>query len=152
MKMKSIKDNPIPQGNYAPATRGGNFIYTAGMTPRKNGELILTGKIKVSESIELYREGVRQAVANALTAAVNMLKEKECIGQILSLTVYVNAEEGYTAHARLANLASEYLYEELGEAGIGSRVAVGVASLPGDAPVEIQLVALASVMNEELQE
>lgn len=106
----------------------------------------------MSEPVEIYKEAIRQAAANALTAAVNMLKEKEYVGQILSLTVYVNAEEGYTAHARMADLASEYLYEELGEAGIGSRVAVGVASLPGDAPVEIQLVALASVMNEELQE
>ena len=140
--MTNTTNHPIPQGNYAPATRGGNFIYTAGMTPRRNGELILTGKVKMSEPVEIYKEAIRQAAANALTAAVNMLKEKECIGQILSLTVYVNAEEGYTAHARLANLASEYLYEELGEAGIGSRVAVGVASLPGDAPVEIRLVAL----------
>ena len=142
--MTNKKENPVPQGKYAPATRGGNLIYTAGMTPRRNGELILTGKVKMSEPVEIYKEAIRQAAANALTAAVNMLKEKECIGQILSLTVYVNAEEGYTAHARLANLASEYLYEELGEAGIGSRVAVGVASLPGNAPVEVRLVALAT--------
>ena len=141
--MTNTNVNPIPQGNYAPATRGGDLIFTAGMTPRKNGELILSGKVKISEPAEGYREAVKQAAANALTAAVNTLNEKECIGQILSLTVYVNAEEGYTTHARLADLASEYLYEELGEAGIGSRVAVGVASLPGNAPVEIQLVALA---------
>lgn len=146
--MTNKKENPVPQGKYAPATRGGNFIYTAGMTPRRNGELILTGKVKGSESAETYKEAVRQAAANALTAAVNMLKEKECIGQILSLTVYVNAEEGYTAHARLADLASEYLYEELGEAGIGSRAAIGVHSLPGDAPVEIQLMALVSATEE----
>lgn len=144
--MMNKKANPVPQGKYAPAARGGNFICTAGMTPRRNGELILTGKVKVSEPVELYREAIRQAAANALTAASNTLMEQERIGQILSLTVYVNAEEGYTAHARLADLASEYLYEELGEAGIGSRVAVGVASLPGNAPVEIQMVALAEQM------
>ncbi len=141
--MTNTTNHPIPQGKYATAVRGGNFIYTAGMTPRRNGELILTGKVKVSEPVEIYKEAIRQAAANALAAASNTLMEQERIGQILSLTVYVNAEEGYTAHARLADLASEYLYEELGEAGIGSRVAVGVASLPGNAPVEIRLVALA---------
>ena len=140
--MTNTTNHPIPQGKYTTAVRGGNFIYTAGMPPRRNGELVLTGKVKVSEPVEIYKEAIRQAAANALAAASNTLMEQERIGQILSLTVYVNAEEGYTAHARLADLASEYLYEELGEAGIGSRVAVGVASLPGNAPVEIRLVAL----------
>ncbi len=142
-KMTEKKPNPIPQGNYVPATRGGDLIYTAGMTPRRNGVLILTGKVKAPEPAEAYKEAVRQATANALTAAVNLLSEKERILQILSLTVYVNAEEGYTAHPRLADFASELLSEELGGAGIGSRVAIGVASLPADAPVEVQLVALA---------
>lgn len=140
--------NPIPQGNYVPATRAGDLICTAGMTPRKNGELVLAGKVKIDEPPETYRQAVRQAAANALTAAVNRLKENEQLEQILSLSVYINAEEGYTAHARLADLASEYLYEQLGEAGIGSRAAIGVHSLPGDAPVEIQLMALVSATEE----
>ena len=57
------------------------------------------------------------------------------------LTVYVNAEEGYTSHAKIGDAASNFLYETLGDAGIGSRAAIGVASLPGNAPVEVQLVA-----------
>ena len=138
--------NPIPQGNYVPATRAGDLICTAGMTPRKNGELILSGKVKITDPAEVYKEAVRQAAANALTAALNTLKENERLGQILALTVYVNAEEGYTAHARLADLASDYLYEQLGTAGIGSRAAIGVMSLPGDASVEIQLMALAQTI------
>ena len=136
--------NPIPQGKYVPATRGGNFIYTAGMTPRNNGVLIFSGKVKTAEPVETYRDAVRQATSNTLTAARNMLKENERLERVLSLSVFVNAEENFTFHSRLADFASEFLFQEIGEAGIGSRTAIGVYSLPGDAPVEVQMVLLAS--------
>lgn len=136
--------NPIPQGKYVPATRGGNFIYTAGMTPRNNGVLIFSGKIKITEPIETYRDAVRQATSNALTAARNMLKENERLERVLSLSVFVNAEENFTNHSRLADFASEFLFQEIGEAGIGSRAAIGVYSLPGNAPIEVQMILLAS--------
>jgi len=139
--------NPIPQGQYVPATRGGNFIYTAGMTPRNNGVLIFTGKVKIVEPVETYREAVRQATSNALTAARNMLKENERLERVLSLSVYINAEENFTAQSRLADFASEFLFQEIGEAGIGSRAAIGVSSLPGNAPVEVQMVLMVSCIN-----
>jgi len=132
--------NPIPQGKYVPANRFENLIFTAGMTPRNNGVLIKTGKIAISDPIEDYREAVRQAAKNALTAARNKLEEGEHIARILLITVYVNAEEGYSTQAKIADHASDYFCEELGEAGIGSRAAVGVASLPGNAPVEISII------------
>ena len=84
-----------------------------------------------------------QAAKNALTAARNKLNEGEALAQILSITVYVNAEADFTGQSKLADMASEYFCEELGEAGVGSRAAVGVASLPGNAPVEISIVAAA---------
>lgn len=133
--------NPIPQGKYIPANRFENLIFTAGMTPRNNGVLVKTGKIAINDPIEEYRDCVRQAAKNALTAARNKLEEGEYIARILLITVYVNAEEGYTTQAKIADHASEYFCEELGEAGIGSRAAVGVASLPGNAPVEISIIA-----------
>lgn len=132
--------NPIPQGKYVPATRFGNMIFTAGMTPRNNGVLIKTGKVGVEDSIEDYTDAVRQAAKNALTAAKNKLEDGEKIVQIMAITVYVNAENGFTRQSGIADIASEYFCEELGEAGIGSRAAVGVSSLPGDAPVEISIV------------
>ena len=135
--------NPIPQGKYVPANRFGDLIFTAGMTPRDNGVLIKTGKIRLNDPIEDYRDCVRQAAKNALIAARNKLEEGESIQRILFLTVYVNAQEGYTTQAKIADHASEYFCEQLGEAGIGSRAAVGVASLPGNAPVEIAIVAAA---------
>lgn len=141
MHTPNEENNPIPQGKYLPASRFGNIIYTAGMTPRKNGILFQSGKVSANEPVSVYYAAVRQAVANALTAAAKTLAEGEELAQILSLTVYVNAEEAFQSHSSLANFASEYLYEKLGDAGIGSRAAIGVSSLPGNAPVEIQLVA-----------
>ena len=138
-----MSQNPIPQGNYRPAVRYGNLIYTAGMTPRRNGVLIQSGKIRPDRPLDDYREAVIQAASNALTAARNTLREGERIAQILSLTVYLNATPDYTTHAKVGDIASAWLYEQLGEAGIGARAAIGLATLPGDAPVEIQIVAAA---------
>lgn len=144
MKHLGEKAYPIPQGKYVPASRFGNLIYTAGMTPRSNGVIIKSGKVHIDEPIGIYKEAVIQAVSNALTAIENLLKEQEQLDQILSMTVYINAEEKFQEHSKLADFASEYLYEELGKVGIGSRAAIGVASLPGNAPVEIQLIAAIS--------
>ena len=134
---------PKPQGDYVPATRNGNLIFTSGMTPRKDGVMTLTGPVKVDEPLDTYKDAVLLACGNALTAARAMLGNGERISAILSLTVYVAAEPGFTAHSRLADFASAFLRSELGTDGIGSRAAVGVATLPGNAPVEIQLVAAA---------
>ena len=133
--------HPVPQGKYVPSTRFGQMIYTAGMTPRRDGILIQSGKVTADKPVHVFKEAVEQAARNALTAASNTLTEGESIAQILTLNVYINAEEGFESHSRIADFASEYLYEQLGEAAIGSRAAIGVASLPGDAPVEIQLTA-----------
>ena len=135
-----MSKNPIPQGKYVPATRHGSLIFTAGMTARKNGVPIFIGRVKAGEPLETYREAVCQAASNALAAAQNLLAEGEAIAQVLSLSVYINAEDGFTAHSKLADFATEYLCGELGDAGIAARAALGMATLPGDAPVEIQIV------------
>jgi len=132
--------NPVPQGKYVPATRSGSLIFTAGMTPRKNGVLIFSGKVNSSEPVEIYEEAVVQATSNALAAARNILMEGEHIDKILSLTVYVNADEKFTNHSKIADFASRFLFDEIGKKRIGSRTAVGVFSLPGNAPVEVQMI------------
>ncbi|PIE53828.1 MAG: hypothetical protein CSA35_08930 [Dethiosulfovibrio peptidovorans] len=137
-------EDPIPQGRYIPANRYGSLVYTAGMTPREKGTLILVGKVTASKPLDYYRDAVRKAAENALTAAKKAVSEGETLTKIITMTVFINAEEKYTAHSKLADFASEYLCEELGKDGVVSRVAVGVASLPGNAPVEIQLVAALS--------
>ena len=135
------KDMPIPQGLYRPAVRHGTLIFTAGMTPRRDGVLKFLGPVAADADPLDWRDAVVLACRNALSAAQAQLTPGERLSGIPSLTVYVAAEPGFTAHSRLADFASEFLKSELGAAGIGSRAAIGVASLPGNAPVEIQLIA-----------
>lgn len=136
-----MEKNPIPQGRYLPAKKSKDFIYSAGMTPRLDGKLILEGKVTNDREISFYQEAVVQATKNALTAIKNTLGEGEVLEEIISMTVYVNAEEDFTTHSKIADLGSNYLFEVLGEKGISPRAAIGVKTLPGNAPVEIQLVA-----------
>ncbi|AHF76602.1 Endoribonuclease L-PSP [Sodalis praecaptivus] len=133
-----------PQGNYVAAKRHADVIYTAGMTPRRAGVLLLQGPVRADSPLEDYREAVTLACANALHAARARLTRGEDIDGVLSLTVFIWAAKAFSAHSRLADFASNYLAAELGTAGIGARAAVGVASLPGNAPVEIQLIATVS--------
>lgn len=141
--MSMEKVAPVPQGKYVPATRFGGLIFTAGMTSRKNGVLILSGKVGAEEPLEHYRDAVEQAASSALIAAQGRLQPGESIRQILRLMVYVNAEQGFQLHSKLAGFATEYLCGELGEADVAARAALGVASLPGEAPVEIQIICAA---------
>lgn len=135
--------NPIPQGKYVPAVRCGNLIMTAGMTPRKDGVLIFTGKVDNDHPLDTYKEAMVQAARNALTAARNQLREGEIIQRVMLMNVYVNAAADFLKHPKVADFASEYLVNELGDAGVCARCALGMGNLPGDAPVEISLVAMA---------
>ena len=122
-------EQPIPQGKYLPAVRHADLIYTSGMTPRKAGKLQYSGRIRIVDPLETHRYAVRLATFNALAAAQACLEEEEKISFILQLNVFLNAENEFTEHAKL------------GAKCIGSRAAIGVASLPSNAPVEITLIA-----------
>ncbi|AYD03624.1 RidA family protein [Neorhizobium sp. NCHU2750] len=132
---------PVPQGLYVPAVRHGDMIFTAGMTPRINGVLQFEGIIHASAEPAQHADAVILACGNALSAAQAQLSAGEQLSAILSLTVYIAAEPGFTAHSKLADYASLFLSEKLGEKAIGCRAAIGVATLPGNAPIEIQLTA-----------
>ncbi|WP_331774576.1 RidA family protein [Sulfurospirillum sp. 1612] len=134
-------NQPIPQGLYRPAVRYHDVIYTSGMTPRVQGVLQYSGKITAAYPLEHYQEAVKQATTNSLTAALALVQEDEKITLILQLNVYINAAEDFLEHSKIADFASALLAEKLGEASIGSRAAIGVATLPSNAPVEIALVA-----------
>ena len=133
-------EQPIPQGKYLPAVRLADLIYTSGMTPRKAGNLLYSGKIRTKDTIQSNKDAVRLAAFTALTAAQSCLVDGESISIILQLNVFLNTEEGYTAHAKVADYASELFIEYLGTNCIGSRTAIGVASLPSNAPVEIAII------------
>ena len=139
--MNMMIKQPISQGKYLPAVRHNDLIYTSGMTPRKAGKLLYSGKIRVNDPIESHKEAVHLATLNALVAAQSCLVKGEGISVILQLNIFLNAEQGFTAHPKVADFASEILMENLGPDCIGSRAAIGVASLPSNATIEISLTA-----------
>ncbi|WP_147678105.1 RidA family protein [Algibacter pacificus] len=138
--MKTVNKNPIPQGKYIPAVRHADVIYTSGMTPRKDGKLIYSGQIKATLPVETYKEAVEIATLNAITAAINCLEADEKISKVLQMSVFLNSETEFTAHSKVADFASEVVINNLGIQCVGSRAAIGVSSLPSNAPVEITLV------------
>lgn len=147
--MTTPDDQPVPQGNYRAAVRHADVIRTSGMTPRKNGELLYSGKILAGDPPAIHRPAVELATINALAAARSCLTPGEEIAAILQLTVFLNTGPGFARHSAVADYASDILMKTLGPSAIGSRAAVGVASLPGGAPVEVTLVAAARTTERE---
>lgn len=132
---------PTPQGHYVVARRRGDLVFTAGMTPRRAGALIIEGPVRSSEPLEQYRAALILACSNALDAARSLALPGESVREIMSMTVFIAGDREFRAHSQLADYASEYLYQQLGENGVCARAAVGVTTLPSGSPIEIQLIS-----------
>lgn len=131
----------MPNGNYKLAARDGEKVYTSGITPKINGQLVKTGKLDNQTELSEYESVTQQAIKNAIKVIEQEISDRERIDRIIMMTVYVNASEDFEFHSKIADFASDYLVEQFGETIIGSRAAVGVSSLPGNAPLEISLIA-----------
>src|SRR5690606_810513 len=103
LNAKSEQGQPVAQGAYLPAKRYGNMIFTSGMTPRKDGVLLYAGPVRSAIPLENYRDAVVLACSNALAAARNTLTTHEQVAALLSMTVYIAAEDDFTAHSALAD-------------------------------------------------
>lgn len=118
----------------------GHLVMTAGMTPRVHGQLQYVGRLGEAVSLDEGVAAAAIAAGNAVAAMVELLGSLDAIRRALRMTVYVNAVEGFADHSGVADGASARLVELLGEErGAVVRSAVGVASLPGGACVEIEL-------------
>jgi enamine deaminase RidA (YjgF/YER057c/UK114 family) len=137
----SMPSPPLPRGHYAPAVVHGGLVFTAGMTPRRDGELASRGTVGADLSAAEGRAAARLAAANALSAAARAAGGLDRIERCLTLTVYIVCVPGFTEHSAVADGASSALAEWLDDRGTAARAAIGVASLPSGAPVEVQLVA-----------
>jgi enamine deaminase RidA (YjgF/YER057c/UK114 family) len=116
-----------------------SLVMSAGMTPRVEGRIQHPGQVGTDVSLADARAAAGIAVANAVSALAELLGSTDAIAQVLRMTVFVNAAPGFTDHSQVADGASERLVELLGDRGAAVRSAVGVASLPGNACVEIEL-------------
>ena len=130
----------VPVASYVPAARIGDQVWTSGQLPSVNGTPVVVGKVGAEVSPEQAHEAARVAVLNALAAAADVAGGLDSISRILKVTVFVASAPGFTGQPAVANGASDLLGELFGDAGAHVRSAVGVAVLPLDVPVEIELV------------
>jgi enamine deaminase RidA (YjgF/YER057c/UK114 family) len=128
-----------PVAAYVPAVRSGSQVFTSGQLPFVGGTLGATGKVGGEVSPEEAKQHARTCALNAL-AAVHALVGIDAVVRIVKVVGFVASAEGFTGQPAVVNGASELFGEVFGEAGQHARSAVGVAELPLDAPVEVELV------------
>lgn len=137
----TVPDVVAPVAAYVPAQRSGNHVYTAGQLPMRDGELMHRGKVGSDVSLDEAAECAEQCALNAIAALRSVAGELSAVKQIVKVVGFVASAPDFTAQPKVANGASELLGAVFGDAGTHARSAVGVAVLPLDAPVEIELIA-----------
>ncbi|MGH3671718.1 MAG: RidA family protein [Pseudonocardiaceae bacterium] len=128
-----------PAGAYVPAVRSGSLVFTAGQLPLVDGALAATGKLGAEIDVELGRQCARVCALNALAAVDDLVGLDEML-RVVKMVGFVASASGFTAQPAVLNGASELLGQLFGEVGQHARSAVGVAELPMDAPIEVELV------------
>lgn len=128
-----------PVAAYVPAVRSGDLVFTSGQLPVVDGRLAATGKVGALVTGEQAQALARTCALNAL-AAIDALVGLDAVVQVVKVVGFVASAPDFTGQPAVLNGASELLGDVFGDAGRHARSAVGVASLPLDAPVEVELV------------
>lgn len=129
-----------PAANYVPFMQTGNLLFTAGQLPLRDGHLIATGLLGQDLDASKGQEAARQCAINILAQAKAALGDLDRISRIIKITVFVASAPDFTTQHLVANGASDLLVAALGDKGKHARSAVGVSSLPLNAPVEIEAI------------
>jgi enamine deaminase RidA (YjgF/YER057c/UK114 family) len=129
-----------PLAAYGPAVRSGTTVFTAGQLPWRNGELVAKGKVGDSVTPELANEAARYCALNALAAVRSVTGDLSSVTRIVKVVGFVASAPDFTGQPGVVDGASELFGAVFGDAGAHARSAVGVATLPIDSPVEIELM------------
>ncbi|MFD7546076.1 RidA family protein [Streptomyces sp. NPDC059578] len=129
-----------PLAAYQPAVRTGVYVYTAGQLPLVEGTLPLTGKVGAEVTAEEAKGLARTCALNALAAVKSVAGDLDRVARVVKVTGFVASAADFTGQPGVLNGASELLGEVFGDKGVHARSAVGVAVLPLDAPVEIEVL------------
>ena len=130
---------PAPVAAYVPAVRTGSLVYTSGQVPFVAGQLVASGKVGGAVSPEQAVELARTCALNCL-AAVHELVGLDAVVRVVKVLGFVASTPEFIGQAAVINGASELLGQVFGDAGAHARSAVGMAVLPLDAPVEVELI------------
>ena len=129
-----------PVAAYVPAVITGNLVYTSGQLPFVDGALPATGKLGSAVTDATGKELAQICALNALAAVQSVIGSLDRITRIVKVVGFVASEPSFTGQPGVINGASEILGEIFGDAGVHARSAVGVAVLPLDSPVEVELI------------
>jgi enamine deaminase RidA (YjgF/YER057c/UK114 family) len=129
-----------PLAIYRPAVRTRDQVYVSGQVASRDGKILHPGRLGDGVTVEQGREAARQCVINGLAAAQALLGSLEGV-RVIRTVGYVASTPEFTDQPQVVNGASELLRDVFGEeAGVGARLALGVASLPANSPVEVELL------------
>lgn len=134
---------PKPLASYIPAVKSGDLVFTAGQLPIKDGSLVFKGKLGKELNEDDGKKAAQLCALNCLSVIKNEIETLDNIDRIIKLTVFVSSSEGFINHPQVANGASDLIKDIFGENGKHVRSAVGVAELPLNAPVEIEMIVRA---------
>jgi len=137
----SVPEVVPPVAAYTPAVRTGSYVFTSGQLPMQSGALVATGKVGAEVSAEQAKELAAICALNAIAALKSVLGDLDKVVRIVKVVGFVASDPSFTGQPGVVNGASELLGAAFGDAGVHARSAVGVAVLPLDAPVEVELVA-----------
>lgn len=135
----TVHDVVPPVAAYVPAVVTGRYVYTAGQLPFVDGVLPRTGKVGAEVTPEEAAELAATCALNGI-AAIKSVALLEQVVRVVKVTCYIASAPDFTGHSTVANGASNLLLEAFGELGAHARTSIGVAVLPLDAPVEVELV------------
>ena len=129
----------LPLAAYVPAVKTGKLVFTAGQLPMANGAIVKTGKVGAEVTVEEAKELAQLCALNAL-AALNLVADVDDVERIVRVVGYVNGAPGFVNHPAVVNGASELFIALWGDVnGKHARSAIGVAELPLNSPVEVEL-------------
>jgi enamine deaminase RidA (YjgF/YER057c/UK114 family) len=129
-----------PVAAYVPALRDGNLVFTSGQLPMVDGKLVATGKVGAEVSAEDAKGYAATCALNAIAAIKAELGDLDKVGRVVKVVGFVASDPSFTGQPGVINGASELLGEAFGDKGVHARSAVGVAVLPLDAPVEVEVI------------
>ena len=139
----TLPDVAAPLASYVPAVRSGSLVFTSGQLPFVGGALPATGKVGLGSGLVAPDDAAghaRTAALNALAAVHALVGDLDQVARVVKVTGFVASDPAFTGQPAVVNGASELLGQVFGDAGVHARSAVGVAVLPLDSPVEVELV------------
>lgn len=135
----ALPDVVPPIASYQPAVRSGVYVYTSGQLPIVDGKLAVTGKVGAEVTPDEAKELAKTCALNALAAVKSVAGDLDRIARVVKVVGFVASATDFTGQPAVINGASELLGAVLGDKGVHARSAVGVAVLPLDAPVEVEV-------------